>query len=93
LELEQLLRRLLSRRMVAVVVVHQVEAAVALLMPDNPRRISEKWPGKVILRADGGDTYSHHIVRGVLHLGLVKLHLLLVQHRFDLCVFPTDDFK
>lgn len=38
-------------------------------------------------------TYSHHTIRGILHLGLVKFHLLLMQHGLDLCVFPSDDLE
>ncbi len=41
----------------------------------------------------GTYTYTHRAIRGILHLGLVKLHLLLMQHRLDLCVLPSDDLK
>jgi len=39
------------------------------------------------------DTYTHHTIIGKLHLGLVKLHLLLMQHCLDLRVLPSDDLK
>lgn len=69
-----------------VAVDHQ-EVAVAALPTEegghNPRKVvgSEKKR----ITPDGRaseieDTYSHHTIRGILHLGLVKLHLLLMQH-------------
>ena len=39
------------------------------------------------------DTYTHHTIRCILHLSLVKFHLLLMQHCLDLCVLPSDDLE
>jgi hypothetical protein len=36
-----------------------------------------------------GGTYTHHTIRGILHLGLVELHLLLMEHGLDLRIFPS----
>lgn len=81
-------------------VVHRVVAAVELQMEE-----AEHSPGKrdgseqkEKMKPDGRashikHTYTHHTIRRILHLGLVKFHLLLMQQCLDLCVLPSDDFE
>lgn len=40
-----------------------------------------------------GYTYGIGTIGGVLHLRLVKFHLLLLEHRLHFCVFISDDFQ
>ena len=80
------------------VVVHRA-VAVAVPLTEEGGRSPRKVVGSEKKEDDTGrasgieDTYSHHTIRGILHLGLVKLHLLLMQHCLDLRVLPSDDLK
>lgn len=81
-------------------VVHRVVAAVELQTEEaehNPEKrdgSEQKEKMKPNGRASGiQDTHTHHTIRGILHLGLMKFHLLLMQHRLDLCILPSDDFE
>ena len=38
-------------------------------------------------------THRHYTIRSILHLGLVKLHLLLVHYGLDLRVFSSDNLE
>lgn len=89
-----------THRKAVAVVVRRVAAVVELQMGE-----AEHSPGK----RDGSEqkekmkpderasdikhTYTHYTIRSILHLGLVKFHLLLMQQRLDLCVLPSDDFE
>jgi hypothetical protein len=82
------------------VVVHRAVAAVAQPTEEggrNPRKVSglekEDETGRTSIRYRVEYTYAHHTIRGILHLGLVKFHLLLMQHCLDLRVLPSDDLK
>jgi hypothetical protein len=69
------------------VVVHRVVVAVELQMEEgehspgkrdgSEQRERMKPNGRA---SDIKDTYTHHTIRGILHLGLMKFHLLLMQH-------------
>lgn len=67
-------------------VVHRVVVAVEPQMEEGEhspgkRDGSERERMKPNGRAsDIKDTYTHHTIRGILHLGLMKFHLLLMQH-------------
>lgn len=78
-------------------VVHRVVAAAELQMEEGERSPKRGYGSKqkemITPMGDIDDTYTHHAIRGILHLSLVELHLLLMQHRLDLRVLPSDDLK
>jgi hypothetical protein len=79
------------------VVVHRVVVAVELQMEEGEhspgKRNGSEQENETGRVSDMKDTYTHHTIRGILHLSLVKLHLLLMQHRLDLRVLPSDDLE